>query len=124
MKKEEIATQIFDVLKTKGIKQKELEKNLGVNQSTIAGWKSRNCPPPIKYIIGIADFLDITLYELLGLEEPGIKSEKRLIISEEEKDLIRCYRNMNKEKQNILLGTAQNFANTDTKGLSSISKII
>ena len=44
-----IVGRIFDLMHEKGITQKQIADKLGIKQGTVAGWKQRNCPPPINY---------------------------------------------------------------------------
>ena len=42
---------------------------MGINNSTMANWQSRNTDPPSKYIIPICEFLDVSPYYLLTGED-------------------------------------------------------
>lgn len=60
--------KIFNIMGQKGIKNADLAKHLNVKNNVITNWHTRGTEPPIKYIIPICELLDITIYELLGVE--------------------------------------------------------
>lgn len=62
---------LFKTLKNKGLKQKDLADYIGVNQSVTTNWKNRGNNPPAEYLINICEFLNISIYELLGAESPN-----------------------------------------------------
>ncbi len=66
-------TEIFGArvkkeLKDQGKLQKELCNYLGVKKSTLSEWLNGNNEPSMRYIVGIAIFLDVSTDYLLGLE--------------------------------------------------------
>lgn len=67
---------LFKTLSEKCLKQKDLADYLDVNTSVITNWKKRGNNPPAEYIIPICEFLSITAYELLGVEEHKSEIEK------------------------------------------------
>lgn len=60
--------KIFEVMERKNIKNADLAKYLNVKNNVITNWHNRGTEPPIKYIVPICELLDITIYELLGIE--------------------------------------------------------
>ena len=55
-------------MEQKNIKNADLAKHLNVKNNVITNWHNRGTEPPIKYIIPICELLDVTIYELLGIE--------------------------------------------------------
>lgn len=53
----------------KGLSQKEVADNIGVAKSTYSLYESGNREPNVQTIKKIADFLDISADELLGLSD-------------------------------------------------------
>lgn len=53
----------------KGISQKEIAENIGVAKSTYSLYESGNREPNVQTIKKIADFLNISADELLGIED-------------------------------------------------------
>lgn len=64
-----VIQRIVTLLKEKELKKSDLCKYLGINNSTMANWQSRNTDPPSKYIIPICEFLDVSPYYLLTGED-------------------------------------------------------
>jgi transcriptional regulator with XRE-family HTH domain len=72
---EKSSTIIQKIMLEKGIKQKDLVSFLGESQSSVAKWLSANekirNDMPNTILLKIADFLKISPYYLLGLDEPS-----------------------------------------------------
>ena len=74
-----ICERIFTKMGDEKSKQKALAEAIQVPASTITSWKNRNSDPPAKYLIGIADFLNVSiLYLLTGQNElnPAVLDER------------------------------------------------
>ena len=56
-------------LKAQGKKQVDLAKELGVQKSTLSEWLNANNEPPMKEIVAIALYLEVSTDYLLGLED-------------------------------------------------------
>lgn len=56
-------------LKENNKKQVDLAKHLNVQKSTLCEWLNDNNEPPMKVIVEIALYLDVSTDYLLGLEE-------------------------------------------------------
>lgn len=74
---------------------------LGINIRQIEEWKSGNSDIPIEYILPICRTLDITAYELLN---PDYNC-----ISNDESELISCYRQCTNFDKNIIKSIAARF---------------
>ena len=58
--------RIKDLREAKGLTQEALGALLGVNQSTIASWESGKKSPTLPNLVRMADYLGVTLDELMG----------------------------------------------------------
>lgn len=63
-----INEKIFTEIKEKSLKKADLARLLQVNTSVVATWEKRGTNPPAEYLIRICEFLNISIYELLGIE--------------------------------------------------------
>lgn len=63
-----INEKIFTEIKEKSLKKADLAKLLQVNTSVIATWEKRGTNPPAEYLVRICEFLNISIYELLGIK--------------------------------------------------------
>ena len=63
-----INEKIFTEIREKSLKKADLARLLQVNTSVIATWEKRGTNPPAEYLVRICEFLNITIYELLGIE--------------------------------------------------------
>lgn len=109
-----ISEKIFELIKEKGMTQKEFGRRTGIPQSTISDWKSKKLNPASDKILIICDVLDISPYELLG----GTQSSKYVIPDHvivqkdtEEYHLIERYRKLGKDQRERLLGYMEAIRN-------------
>lgn len=63
-----INEKIFTEIKEKSLKKADLARLLKVNTSVVATWEKRGTNPPAEYLVRICEFLNISIYELLGIE--------------------------------------------------------
>ena len=63
-----INEKIFTEIKEKSLKKADLARLLQVNTSVVATWEKRGTNPPAEYLIRICEFLNLSIYELLGIE--------------------------------------------------------
>lgn len=97
-----IVNRIFETMKSKGITQKQVADMLGIGQGTVAGWKQRDCPPPINYISAIADLLGVSIdYLVTGSQNPIAYK-----LDSDEQRLIRLFRASTEENKELILKLA------------------
>lgn len=60
-----ISEKIFELIKAKGMNQKEFALATGISQSTISDWKTKKTNPAADKIMVICDVLNVTPEELL-----------------------------------------------------------
>ena len=60
-----ISEKIFELLKERGMNQKEFALATGISQSTISDWKTKGTNPAADKIMVICDVLGVTPVELL-----------------------------------------------------------
>lgn len=63
-----INEKIFTEIKEKSLKKADLARLLQVNTSVIATWEKRGTNPSAEYLVRICEFLNISIYELLGIK--------------------------------------------------------
>ncbi len=66
---------LFKKLEEKGLKQADLAKELNVEKSVITSWKRRGNDLPSKYLMQICTFLEVSIQELLGIENNDFDSK-------------------------------------------------
>lgn len=81
-----ITDRMLMVANNKKITQKQIGIHLGIEQPTIAKWKSRGTNPPAELIEPIA--------ELLGVSVQWLMTGKESEISEEEQKILQLYKNL------------------------------
>ena len=63
-----IIERIYDELSNQGKSAADLARHLGVTTGQTTAWKQRKTDPPAKYIYKIAEFLNVSVDCLLGVE--------------------------------------------------------
>lgn len=68
-----ICARIRHFRELKGIEQKELARMIGITGNSISNWENGRSRPDIALLPDICEVLDITLYDLFGVEDPTIQ---------------------------------------------------
>ncbi len=79
--------RIFYLLDLQGKTAKQLGEYIDVNPSSISGWKNEGSFPSSKYIIGISEFLDVSIEYLCT----GTEKANTLNFSEAQQELLDTY---------------------------------
>ena len=99
-----ICERMFYTLDQKGKMAADLCRVLGVGTSQTTSWKKRNVDPPAKYLVQIADFLDVSLeYLLTGDGEQSVKQ------SATEKEMLSKFRMLPGDKQQRVIGVLDTY---------------
>ena len=64
-----IGLRIIDLIKEKGMTQKEFSEKTGIPQSTISDWRGKRLNPKVDKILKICDTLNISVQDLLSGEK-------------------------------------------------------
>ena len=104
-----ISQKVFELLKERGMSQKDFSIATGIPQSTISDWRKKNTNPASDKILAICDVLDVTPYELLSnVKEEGSRANKvsyRIVVEGTEEDmLIDAYEKLGAKARGRLMG--------------------
>ena len=104
-----ISQKIFELLREKGMSQKDFSIATGIPQSTISDWRKKNTNPASDKILAICDVLDVTPYELLSnVKEEGNRANKvsyRIIVEgTKEAILLDSYERLDERARARLIG--------------------
>ena len=112
-----INERIFYLLEKNKNNKKDFAEYIGTTPQVVNNWRTRGTNPPSEYIYKIAEYFDTsTVYILTGQTE-------QLHLNQEEKLLVKYYRNMSAEQKKGIMVTAETMYNAHPTGLSSDSKI-
>lgn len=110
-----ISGKIFELIKEKGMTQKEFGRRTGIPQSTISDWKSKQLNPASDKILIICDVLEVSPYELLGAAQGGSRYAipDHVIVQKDTEEylLIERYRQLKKDQRERLLGYMEAIRN-------------
>ncbi len=99
-----ISQRIFNILKEKKLKQKDLAAYTGISTSAISAWNKNNTNPAAESISTIADFLGVSIeYLLTG-------KEKSPSLPNDEQELLSYYKKLPEREQMKLIGRASALA--------------
>lgn len=84
-----ISDKIFELLKERGMTQKEFAQATGISQSCISDWKRKRTNPVSEKILIICEVLGVSPYELLsGTDGDGRRSSSsRVMVIDKETEL-------------------------------------
>ena len=104
-----ISDRIFELLKEKGMSQKEFSARTGIAESSISDWKKKRTNPVSDKILIICEALEVTPYDLLsGAEHTGNRSRTNYtyVISKgtDIGVLVESYQQLSTEQQKRLMG--------------------
>lgn len=104
-----ISDRIFELLKEKGMSQKEFSLRTGIAESSISDWKKKRTNPVSDKILIICEVLEVTPYDLLsGAEHTGNRSRTNdtYVISKgtDIGVLVESYQQLSTEQQKRLIG--------------------
>lgn len=103
-----ISEFIFEMIKIKGLSQKDFSDKTGISQSTISDWKRKKTNPSADKILIICDVLGVTPYELLQCKEKKGKGDTPAYIVCEEGtdayDIMSTYNRLKKSDKDKLMG--------------------
>lgn len=105
-----IGERILNLIKEKGMTQKEFSELTGIPQSTMSSWKTRKQNPGMDRLQIICDTLDVDPFYLIsGTENANRKTVDYILIDQEgqEYELISEYRELDYGQKNRLLGYLQ-----------------
>ena len=90
------------MLQKKGVTPYRVHKETGVAQSTLSDWKTKGCTPSVENLTKIADYLEVTVDELIGKQnkKPVTKTDDGL--SKLESDFIKLLRQVPEEQRPML----------------------
>ena len=99
----QIGSKIFEILKQRGITQKEFSMKTGIAESTISDWKRKGFNPSAAKLPIICNVLGVSLDELLDDDADSSNSKENIdysfSLSNDEKNLIELLRNADAGQQ-------------------------
>ena len=97
-----INEKIFELMRYRGLSQKEFSKLTGIPESTISDWKHKNFNPTSDRIAKICEVLRVSTSELLETED-NEDDEAKYYLTEDEVKVLEAYRKADKNEKKYLL---------------------
>lgn len=94
-------TKLFEIMKQRGIKAKELSEAIGASTGNISDWKSGRSSPNIEVLPKIAEFFNVSTDYLLGLDDVPNRNAP---LSDDIQELIDLYSSLPERKQGEVKG--------------------
>ena len=110
-----ISEKIFELIKARGMNQKEFALATGIAQSTISDWKTKKTNPAADKIMVICDVLGVTPEELLtsGEQFKSYEPDKVVVIDEEKYVLIETVKKMDNAQVRRMMSYVQKLNETN-----------
>ena len=104
-----LSDRIFELIRAKGITQKEFSKRTGIPQSTISDWKKKGVNPTSEKLLRISEVLGISVYDLLSEHQKERTGCDYIYIdsSSNEARLVEVYRKLSQLQKSRLIGYAE-----------------
>ena len=102
-----IGERIIELIRVKGMTQKEFALRTGISQSSISDWKRKKTNPSAEKIMLICNVLEVSPYELLGEADTRTDKNPEHIMIDTDSDenyLIEKFHTLSKAKRNRVLG--------------------
>jgi transcriptional regulator with XRE-family HTH domain len=94
-----VLNNIFNLMKTKGIRQKDLAEYLGISQNAVAQWKCERTRSYMNYLDQLASYFNVSKDELLHSDNSAFET----YLSQDEQELVRGYRILKNSTKNAIL---------------------
>lgn len=94
---------------SQGISVATMIERLGVKDSRYRKWESQAAAMPLEYAMRCCSILHCTLDELSG----RVQTE----LSDDEREIIRILRSLDKDDYRVLMKVARSFAGMDVRGM-------
>lgn len=115
--------RIRELREEKGMQQKELAIDLCVSQPTVSDWESGRKVPSARSTQKLADYFNVSIDYLLGRDEKKPAPTDGYRLNEREKELIRLFRELNQEGQELLVDTADTMVSSDKYKKSATAQL-
>ena len=102
-----IGERILEIVREKGMTQKEFSQKTGIPESTMSSWKGRKQNPSIDKLMVICDVLKTDPYYILSGTKGNEKLNNDYVMvyrNDEEYKVLVEYGNMDRDKRTRLLG--------------------
>lgn len=107
-----IAERVYEILNEQGKKQSELADFLGIGRSSVNYWFRVGGSIPSDMIVPVSTFLGVSVnYLVTGVKEPEIKPIASTDLEEDEAELLRVYRLLDREGKVMVLSCAYTHKN-------------
>ncbi len=104
-----ISDRIFELIKEKGMTQREFSERTGIPQSTISDWKGKNLNPSADKLLIISQVLNTSVYDILSSADKSSYQVDYLSIDKDSQEyhLVETYRRLSALRQAKLIGYAE-----------------
>jgi transcriptional regulator with XRE-family HTH domain len=102
--------KLADIRKDNNMTQAYLAQCLMISAKRIGAWEQSHAEPSIKDLIMLADFFKITIDYLVGRENEAGIINTDANLTDDEKDLLTAYRQLNYFRKNQALGFLKGLA--------------
>ena len=102
-----IGERIIEMIRVKGMTQKEFSEKTGIPESTISDWKKKKTNPISDKILTISSVLGVDVYDLLSSSEGFTRTNEDYMFLARNSDeyvIIETFRNLDDRSRNRFMG--------------------
>lgn len=105
--------RLKEIREDRNLSQQEVATAIETSQTNIARWENGKNEPSYLQLVKLADFYNCSIDFLAGRDEEFSKLtlQSQIVLSSEEKDLIKYYRGIEKPARLAIFNTAKSFYN-------------
>ena len=99
----------------KNLSQNDIAKILGCNQTAVGKYEREQLEPNINTLIKLANFFQVSVDYLLGIEDDFIKPEVQTTLSYREQKLLKAFNLLDNDEKDKIIEDCEYFANKHIK---------
>lgn len=96
-----------ELLEENELNRKQFAEQCGIPYTTVVGWTKLGRLPDFTSLIKIANFFDCSIDYIT---ERNIQSKQEIYSNSTEEELLKCFRNLNKENKSIIVKLAETLS--------------
>ena len=110
MVRDAVLQRLLEMIKLRGLTEKEMERKIGLSNGTFTKWKYHGVKTYLQHIGPMSECLDVSPQYLLY----GVDDEVNMdVMTPTEVNLVQMYRKLNSRQKDCLIRTAKAFLDAD-----------
>ena len=104
-----VVERILNMMEQRGISQREMATKLGISEGSFSKWKNQGSKSYSKYLGQLSEILNVPVSYLVNGDLDGDRKGAELMYSENTRNMIRMFDEMNEKEQLFFLEMMKQF---------------